>query len=71
MRIKDLCWSVGIVYDLKGLTEVSTAGREVKGVLYNDVWPNFSTESIFKVSSRLPSSFDSLRVSFRQQRLGI
>jgi hypothetical protein len=71
MRIKDLCWSVGIVYDLKGLTEVSTAGREVKGVLYNDVWPNFSTESILKVSSRLPSSFDSLRVSFRQQRLGI
>jgi hypothetical protein len=29
MRIKDLCWSVGIVYDPKGLSEVSTTGLRV------------------------------------------
>jgi hypothetical protein len=30
---KDLCWSVGTIYDSRELSGVSTAGPEVDGVL--------------------------------------
>jgi hypothetical protein len=33
VRIKDLCWSVGMVYDPRGMQGVSLAGPEVDGVL--------------------------------------
>jgi hypothetical protein len=34
VRIKDLCWSVGTIYDLRELPGVSTAGPGVDGVLH-------------------------------------
>jgi hypothetical protein len=33
VRTKDLCWSVGTIYDTRELTEVSTAGPRVDRVL--------------------------------------
>jgi hypothetical protein len=33
VRTKNSCWSVGMVYDPRGLLEVSTGGPEVVGVL--------------------------------------
>jgi hypothetical protein len=33
MCTKDLCWSVGMVYDTRGLTGVSIASPRVDGVL--------------------------------------
>jgi hypothetical protein len=33
VRTNNSCWSVGMVYDPRGLLEVSTAGSEVVGVL--------------------------------------
>jgi hypothetical protein len=33
VRIKDLCWSVGMVYDPRGLPEVSTIGPRVDEAL--------------------------------------
>jgi hypothetical protein len=33
VRTKDLCWSVGMVYDPRGLPAASMAGIEVDGVL--------------------------------------
>jgi hypothetical protein len=35
VRIKDSCWSVGMVYDLRGLPGVSTTGPGVDEVLHN------------------------------------
>jgi hypothetical protein len=32
VRTKDLCWSMGMIYDSRGLTGVSTAGPGVVGV---------------------------------------
>jgi hypothetical protein len=32
--IKDVCWSVGTIYDPRELIGVSTAGPEVDGVLH-------------------------------------
>jgi hypothetical protein len=29
VRTKDLCWSVGTIYDFRELPEVSTAGSEI------------------------------------------
>ena len=34
LRTKDLCWSVGMIYDPRGLTGVSTAGLGVDMVLH-------------------------------------
>jgi hypothetical protein len=31
---KDLCWSMGMIYDLRELSGVSTAGPEIDGVLH-------------------------------------
>jgi hypothetical protein len=33
VRIKDSCWSVGVVYDTRGLLGVSIIGPTVDGVL--------------------------------------
>jgi hypothetical protein len=33
VRTKDSCWYVGMIYDPRGLSEVSTAGSRVNEVL--------------------------------------
>jgi hypothetical protein len=33
VRTKDLCWSVGAIYDHRELPRVNTVGSEVDGVL--------------------------------------
>jgi hypothetical protein len=33
VHTKDLCWFIGIVYDLRGLSEVNTTGPRVTVVL--------------------------------------
>jgi hypothetical protein len=35
VRTKDLCWSMGTIYDTKELLEVSIADPEVDGVLHH------------------------------------
>jgi hypothetical protein len=41
VRIKDLCWSMGVVYDTTGLSGVSTAGSEAY-MCYNNHFSKFN-----------------------------
>jgi sorbitol-specific phosphotransferase system component IIA len=37
VHIEDLCWSMGMVYDSRGLARVSTVGPGVDRVLHEDM----------------------------------
>jgi hypothetical protein len=40
VRIKDSCWSMGTIYDPRGLPEVSTIGLGVDRMLQLDLFRN-------------------------------
>jgi hypothetical protein len=47
VHTKDLCWSMGMIYDPRGLPGVSTAGLGVDGVLQMVLEPTLMVSQAF------------------------